>query len=69
MTQETPKTLTDAIEKPLAGTVGEGISIHIEPHIRDFLAQKFTTALLEAQTMEQSEVIAKLWEKITGRKI
>lgn len=69
MKQETPSTLMQAIEKPLAGTIGEGIGIHIEPHIRDFLAQKFTAALLEAETIEGSEAIAKLWEKITGRKI
>jgi hypothetical protein len=71
----TPKTLVEAIMNGLeefmpAGRAREELALHIEPHITDFVAQKFGCAMLEANESEtKQKTLADLFEKITGRKV
>jgi hypothetical protein len=62
----TPSTLYQAIRNGLnAFQVGQDAAAIVQPHLRDFLAQKFAVPLLEANDQE-ALMLKKLWEKITG---
>lgn len=64
----TPKTLKQAISNALSEcdpdvTADEVYLQRIEEHVRDFLAQKFTPAMIRQMSIEE------LWESITGRRV
>lgn len=73
MKKGTPNTLNQAIANGL-DDAGESIPDKnqeiIKTHIRDFLSQKFSWAMMNCyEDPEKEEMIAQLWEKITGEKI
>jgi hypothetical protein len=62
----TPKSLNEAIRNANGGQAMD--AQQMEAHIRDFLSQKFSIALIKAKEGEDA-AIAELWTAITGRKI
>jgi hypothetical protein len=71
----TPKTLEEAIANGSTGylgsvftVTGRSIAAHIQPHVRDFLAQKFSVAILNAKDDATLKVLADLFSAITGEK-
>ena len=68
--QHTPKTLIEAIVngiEDLKPSVPEPqLEERIELHVRDFLAQKFSVAILQT---EDPALLKKLWKDITGKEI
>lgn len=72
MTEGTPKTLIEAINNALAANPvpsPHGVDVVIQAHVRDFLAQRFSVAILDADGSHNCEgVVADLWEKITGER-
>jgi len=69
----TPKTLTDAILNGVnacGGTAWSAVSLStaVQQHVRDFLAQKFGVAFLNAPNEAALNDLHALWESITGEK-
>lgn len=74
----TPATLRDSIHNGLAEGYNETLvltgefGIHpsqkllIENHVRDYLAQKFGRAILDAESPDQEKALLSLYEKVTG---
>lgn len=67
----TPKTLISAISNGLGMCTGPAKDAPemIKMHVRDFLAQKFSTATLKCQTDEEAKLIKDLWLAVTGEKL
>lgn len=66
--QGTPKSLKEAIRNGCDDAkikVDDAEIARIQVHVVDYLAQKFSTALI----LEEDPHISVLWERITGRKI
>jgi hypothetical protein len=63
----TPKSLREAIENGLADSVGEGYAASVERHVRDFIAQRFSVALMRYEFA--GEGLSKVYEEITGKKV
>jgi len=63
----TPKTLNESIRHGLM--IGPLVSIdaNIEGHVRDFLSQKFQTALLKAGGTPTEAALMALWKEIKGQ--
>lgn len=65
MSEGTPKSLDEAIIAAMCvGPASEGKD-RIKAAVRDFLAQKFTTALMSARHPIEERAIANLWCLIT----
>lgn len=63
--QGTPKTLRQAIRNGLEHhQVGLDAAAVTLPHVRDYLAQKFSVAVMQAPTVEEGERLIKLLDKI-----
>lgn len=77
----TPKTLSSALANALAdarevaktaGECAEAVLVIDGPHlmvpaVKDFLAQKFSTAILKAKTDEEADRLEDLFKKITQK--
>ncbi len=69
MNNGTPKVMIEAIRNGMCiGPIKEADST-IRLHIRDFLAQKFSSACLLAKTDNELKLIQDLWFEITGEKL
>lgn len=74
MNKGTPKTLIEAIQNGYMDsmepeiTVADGM-LNIRAHVKDFLAQHFSTALVAEDDEATAEKLKALWFKITGEKI
>jgi hypothetical protein len=62
----TPKNLREAIENGVFYQPVGGQGELIEPHVIDYLAQKFGAAMLGTDSLETKKALQLLWEKITG---
>jgi hypothetical protein len=75
MCNGTPKSLKEAIMNGLEQFMPncgprEELALHIEPHITDFLSQKFGVAMLTAdEDYTRQKVLADLFFSLTGRKV
>jgi len=65
---ETPKSMEEVAIQILCFSPGlhQSPENYVKDTFRDYLAQKFLAAHLEAETEEQRASIAKLWHSITG---
>lgn len=63
----TPKTLSEAIENGICNGPMKDVRKNLHDHIRDFLAQRFSTAMLDsAQKPFSEDDLKKLFEKIVA---
>lgn len=73
MSRGTPKTLPEAIANGLDSSMArpdaEAKALAVQPHVRDFLAQKFTQAMLAAKGKGEMRRIDELWKKIIGQSL
>lgn len=62
----TPATLNIAINNGVVDHANNGGELEsvMRNHLRDFLSQKFTTALMKASSFEESAMLKKLFEEI-----
>lgn len=61
----TPQTLLEAIQNGL--TIGSGRpDDRVFEHVKDFLAQKFSAALLKTEDTEEQNRLWALWAQITN---
>lgn len=72
--KETPKTLIKAIENGLDDVFGQDLrrsymSVVISRHVRDFLSQKFGSAILSSDNDEELSKLKSLWLQITGENL
>lgn len=65
----TPKTLIEAIQNGMC--IGPLSSTHeeIRKHVKDFMSQKFSCAMLRVESPEELERLKLLWFALTGEKI
>jgi hypothetical protein len=66
--QRTPKTLVKAVENGIGDALTDtsiNAAYSIAFHVRDYLAQIFTVAIMLAQSDEETLRVKRLWEKIT----
>lgn len=65
----TPKSLLQAIKNGLL--LGKTVKVDedIKAHVRDFLAQKFSTSSVLAKNEDELKLIQDLWFEITGEKL
>jgi 2-phospho-L-lactate guanylyltransferase (CobY/MobA/RfbA family) len=75
MSSGTPKTLNEAIQNAIEESksaimmgIQKDVSVIIEKHVKDFLAQKFAPKVFEAKGYEAIR-LESLWYEITGKKI
>lgn len=69
-TQGTPKTLREAVSNGLSSYRPDSsgrMDEHVELHIKDFLAQKFGAAMIEASTEENEIELKRLYLALTRR--
>jgi len=66
----TPKTLKEAIRNGASVAKGLEFDETIKKHVRDFMAQKFSVAMLKSETiknkLEVEELLEELWTNLTG---
>ena len=64
-TQGTPKSLAEAIQNALCETKsGPDVVSEFHSHIKDFLAQKFSVAMMKTENAETEVALRALWKEI-----
>ena len=62
---KTPKTLLEAIRNGMLGVPSQRLpSTEIEKHVRDFISQKFATAMLETENVDYENKLMELFKTI-----